>query len=162
MVGAASLPAAAAGQHPVRLHHGVVYISGVRHEASRADHSNRTLNKEWVDVTNGSRRVVNLDHWTLSDPNGHTYTFHHVRLAGGATVRVHTGVGKDTRTDLYQDRRMRVWDRNADIATLRNDRGRVVDTVSWGVREHRRDGAGWHHGSLRHPDAGHHRGDHRR
>ncbi|QHA10132.1 lamin tail domain-containing protein [Streptomyces broussonetiae] len=157
MVGATALPAAAAGQHQGRLHHGVVYISGVRNDGlSRVDHSNSTLNKQWVAVTNGSRRVVNLDHWTLSDAEGHTYTFRHVRLAGRATVRVHTGVGHDSRTDLYQDRRLRVWNHNSDTATLRDDRGRVMDAVSWGVRDHRRDGAGRHEG------AGRHHGDHRR
>ncbi|OIJ99380.1 hypothetical protein BIV25_10215 [Streptomyces sp. MUSC 14] len=132
LVGAAALPAVADGHHLGRTH-SVVYISGVRHDGqSRADHSNRTLNNQWVAVTNSSRRAVNLDRWTLSDRNGHTYTFHHVRLAGRATVRVHTGVGRNTKTDLYQDRRIRVWDNNSDAATLRDDRGRVLDAVSWG------------------------------
>ncbi|MQY34505.1 hypothetical protein SRB17_24740 [Streptomyces sp. RB17] len=136
-VGAVALPAAAAGDQPWRTHPAGVYISGVQHAWQfRGDHSNRSLNKQWVDVTNDSRRARNLDHWTLSDRDGHTYTFHHVWLAGRATVRVHTGVGWDTRTDVYQDRRTRVWDVNADTATLRNDRGRLVDAVTWG-RSHR-------------------------
>ncbi|KOV60655.1 hypothetical protein ADK64_31050 [Streptomyces sp. MMG1121] len=146
MVGTAALPAAAAGQHPGRLHHAVVYISGVRHDGqSRADHSNRTLNMQWVAVTNSSRQAVNLDRWTLSDKDGHTYTFRHVRLAGRATVRVHSGVGRNTKTDLYQDRRTRAWDNNADNATLRDARGRVIDTAAWGAG-HRRDGGVRHHG----------------
>lgn len=90
---------------------------------------------------------MNLDHWTLSDKSGHTYTFRHVRLERRATVRVHTGVGRDTRTDLYQDRRSYVWNNDRDTATLRNDRNRVVDEVSWGRhrgddRDHR-DGGGF-------------------
>ncbi|MFI2205454.1 lamin tail domain-containing protein [Streptomyces sp. NPDC020192] len=130
-----------------RLHHGVVYISGVRHDGQgRADRSNRTLNRRWVDITNGSRRAMHLDHWTLSDAEGRTYTFRHVRLDGRATVRVHTGVGRNTKTDLYQDRRTRVWDTNTDTATLCDARGRVIDTVSWG-HDQRRDAAGRrHHG----------------
>ncbi|PWI05228.1 hypothetical protein DIZ27_40545 [Streptomyces sp. NWU339] len=43
-----------------------------------------------------------------------------------------TGTGRDTRTDLYQGRRHYVWDNRADTATLRDDRGRTVDTESWG------------------------------
>ncbi|MGW0771931.1 lamin tail domain-containing protein [Streptomyces sp. NPDC002676] len=71
-----------------------------------------------------TRWTVNLDDWTLADEDGHTYSFHHVYLGGRSTVRVHTGTGRDTRTDLYQDRRNYVWDNHADTATLRNDHGR--------------------------------------
>ncbi|MER6568849.1 lamin tail domain-containing protein [Streptomyces sp. NPDC001093] len=179
MVGAMALPAAAAGHQPGRMHRAVVHISGVQHAwQGREDRANRSLNKQWVDITNDSRRAMNLDSWALADRDGRTYTFHHVWLAGRATVRVHTGVGRDSRTDLYQDRRTRVWDVNADTATLRDARGRLVDAFSWG-RSHRagdmdrraedvnrraadmgrHDGAGWHHTGLRHHGAGPRRHD---
>lgn len=48
---------------------------------------------------------MNLNGWTLRDADGHTSTFRHVRLDGRSTVRLHTGVSRDTRTDLFQDRR---------------------------------------------------------
>jgi hypothetical protein len=47
-------------------------------------------------------------------------------------VRVHAGYGRDTRTDVYRDRRREVWDDRGGPATLRNYRGRFVDTVSRG------------------------------
>ncbi|MER5897292.1 lamin tail domain-containing protein, partial [Streptomyces sp. NPDC001876] len=99
---------------------------------------NRSLNAEWVEITNQSRRAVNLDGWTLRNEDGKRYRFDDVRLAGRATVRVHTGIGRDTRTDLFQDRRSYVWDNYSDTAVLRNDRGRTVDTESWGGRHHHR------------------------
>ncbi|KOT31774.1 hypothetical protein ADK41_30735 [Streptomyces caelestis] len=68
----------------------------------------------------------------MKDEDGRTYTFDDYRLRGRVTVRIHTGVGRDTRTDLYQDRRHYVWDNHSDTATLRNDRGRFVDDESWG------------------------------
>jgi lamin tail-like protein len=71
---------------------------------------------------------------TLSDRDRHTYTFHHYLFAACATVRIHTGIGGDTRTDLYQGRRPYVWDNDADTAALRNEHGRTIDTVSWGRR----------------------------
>ncbi|MFE8947867.1 lamin tail domain-containing protein [Streptomyces sp. NPDC007856] len=164
LVGTAALPATAAEHQSSRMHHAMVHISGVQHAwLGRDDRSNRLLNREWVDITNDSRRAMNLDDWTLSDRDGYTYTFHHVWLEGRATVRVHTGIGRDTRTDLYQDRRTRVWDVNADTAVLRDDRGRLVDAVSWGRRSHRaedmgrRDEAGWHDGGYRHHDGGYRR-----
>ncbi|MBJ6640264.1 lamin tail domain-containing protein [Streptomyces sp. DHE7-1] len=143
-VGAVALPASAADYHHGRHHRDSVYISSVRYDApGRDDRSNRALNREWVDVTNNSRRPVNLDGWTLADRDGHTYTFHHYRLAGRSTVRVHTGYGHDTRSDVFQDRNRSVWDRS-DTATLRNDHGRFVDDASWGRdrdrdRDHRGD-----------------------
>ncbi|MEV5953933.1 lamin tail domain-containing protein [Streptomyces sp. NPDC051987] len=139
LLGATTLPAAAAAPYPGVSYRGAVVISGVQHDLEgRAAFSARALNREWVDVTNTSRRDVNLSGWTLSDADGHGYVFRHYRLAGGATVRVHTGEGRDTRTDLYQDRSASVWNHDADTATLRNDRGRYVDSASWGLH-HRRD-----------------------
>ncbi|MFI9810494.1 lamin tail domain-containing protein [Streptomyces sp. NPDC052301] len=150
VVGATALPAEAADRHhPGR---GDVFISDVQHAfPGRGIGTNRSLNSEWVDITNHARRAVNLGGWTLSDEDGHTYTFRHVRLEGGATVRVHTGVGRDTRTDLYQDRRAYVWRNDADTATLRNDEGRFVDDFSWG-RDHRDEDGGRRDGGRDHHD----------
>ncbi|MFF4896595.1 lamin tail domain-containing protein [Streptomyces sp. NPDC001068] len=143
VVGGLALPAAAAGQHPSRPHNDVV-ISGVQYDSpGRDDNSNRSLNKEYVDITNTTRRTVNLDHWTLTGRDGHRYTFRHFRLEGRTTVRVHTGQGRDSARDVYQDRRNYAWDNHRDTATLRNDHARVVDEVSWG--QHR---GGHHNGGI--------------
>ncbi|WP_179200862.1 lamin tail domain-containing protein [Streptomyces scabiei] len=141
-IGVAALPAPAADHD--RSARPKVEISAVQYDSpGRDDRSRRSLNKEWVELTNTTRRTVNLDGWTLEeDEDGHTYTFDHYRLAGRATVRIHTGQGRDTRTDLFQDRRNYVWDNRSDTATLRNDRGRFIDNESWG---HNR-----HHGDNRH------------
>ncbi|MEU9992911.1 lamin tail domain-containing protein [Streptomyces sp. NPDC048045] len=133
--GAVALPAVAADHHPARPHHPVVCISAVQADSPGRDgRSNRSLNREWVEVTNGSRWSVDLDGWTLSDEDGHTYTFSHYRLDGRTTVRVHTGFGRDSRTDVFQERRTYVWNNDYDTATLRNDHGRFVDDASWGYR----------------------------
>ncbi|MGW1274642.1 lamin tail domain-containing protein, partial [Streptomyces sp. NPDC002491] len=122
LVSVAALPATAADHRPARER---VEISAVQADSpGRDDRSNRSLNKEWVELTNPTRHAINLDGWTLEDESGKTYTFDDYRLAGRATVRVHTGVGRDTRTDLYQDRRAYVWNNDYDTATLRDDRGR--------------------------------------
>ncbi|WP_405777757.1 lamin tail domain-containing protein [Streptomyces sp. NBC_01538] len=141
LVSVAVLPASAADH--ARPQRPKVEISAVQYDSpGRDDRSNRSLNKEWVDLTNTGRHTVNLDGWTLKDASGHTFTFDHYRLAGRATVRIHTGEGRDTRTDLYQDRRNYVWNNDHDTATLRNDRGRFIDDESWGRdrdRDHRGD-----------------------
>ncbi|MEV8596082.1 lamin tail domain-containing protein [Streptomyces sp. NPDC052012] len=128
---ATALPASA-GDHgrPDRTR---VEISDVQYNSpGRDDYSNRSLNREWVEITNTSRQRINLDGWTLQDEDGRTYTFDRFHLNGRSTVRIHTGVGRDARTDLYQDRRRYMWDNHSDTATLHNHRGRFVDEVSWG------------------------------
>jgi hypothetical protein len=142
LVSVAALPASAADH--ARPQRPKVEISAVQYDSpGRDDRSNRSLNREWVEVTNTARNAVNLDGWTLEDESGHTYTFDHYRLAGRATVRIHTGEGRDSRTDLFQDRRRYVWNNDHDTATLRNDNGRLVDEESWGHGRH-------HHGDARH------------
>ncbi|WP_406408874.1 lamin tail domain-containing protein [Streptomyces sp. NBC_01643] len=137
VVSAVALPASAHNNDRHRQPR--VEISTVQADSPGRDtRTNRSLNTEWVELTNNSRRAVNLDGWTLRDEDGHRYRFGDVRLAGRATVRIHTGVGRDTRTDLYQDRRNYVWDNRFDTATLRDDRGRTVDTESWGRGHHHR------------------------
>ncbi|MDX3529614.1 lamin tail domain-containing protein [Streptomyces sp. ID05-39B] len=138
VLGAVTLPASAADRTPDRPR---VEISAVRYDAPGRDRrTNASLNKEWVELTNTTRHAVNLDGWTLSDRDGETYTFAHYRLRARATVRIHTGEGRDTRTDLFQDRRHHVWDNRSDTATLRNDRDRVIDKASWGERRSHHDG----------------------
>ncbi|MGW2965122.1 lamin tail domain-containing protein [Streptomyces sp. NPDC001220] len=157
-VGALALPAAAAGQPAARPHDRAVVISAVQYDSpGRDDRSNWSLNKEWVDVTNTSRRAVYLDGWTLSDEAGHTYTFDRFRLDGRATVRVHTGEGRDRFADVYQDRRNYVWNNDSDTATLRNDHGRFIDDASWGHHRDHRDGD--HRGDHRDGGDRDHRGD---
>ncbi|WP_244173734.1 lamin tail domain-containing protein [Streptomyces recifensis] len=161
LVGAAALPATAAD----RSYRDNVEISRVQYDSPGWDNgSNRSLNREWVEITNNSRHRVNLDGWRLTeDRRGITYTFRRFTLGGHETVRVHTGVGRDTADDLFQDRRDYVWDNRRDTATLRNDERRFIDSVTWGERGQRwddnRDHNGRDHDGRDHHGRGH---DHRR
>ncbi|MFH7600195.1 lamin tail domain-containing protein [Streptomyces racemochromogenes] len=134
LMGAASVPAAADDHH--RDHRGAhsALVIGDVGNAGRG-HDDRALNGEWVEVRNTGRHSVNLRGYTLTDQQGNRYRFHDLRLAGHSGVRVHTGKGRDTRHDVYQDRRRQIWDER-DTATLRDDRGAVLDSKSWGRRGH--------------------------
>lgn len=166
-VGAMALPASAAG--PAHRALPTVKITAVQYDAPGVDtRADSSLNKEWVQLTNTTGQAIDLDGWTLSGEDGDTYTFDAYRLAAHATVRVHTGEGVDTRTDLFQDRRRHVWDNYADTAILRNGRARLVDEFTWDVtrapsgarpdRGDRYEDGGRH----RHDGWGHHHGGHRR
>ncbi|MEU1930664.1 lamin tail domain-containing protein [Streptomyces sp. NPDC019826] len=152
LLAAAALPATADGRdhgHHRPAQRSAVVLGEIQYDSPGRDNgSNRSLNAEWVTVSNTGRHAVNLRGWTLSDESRRTYTFD-LRLPGRSSVRVHTGVGRDTRHDVYQDRRHYVWD-SRDTATLRDNRGHKVDSKSWGRY---RDGG--------HRDGGYRGGDHR-
>ncbi|MFE6853851.1 lamin tail domain-containing protein [Streptomyces sp. NPDC057674] len=116
-----------------------VEISAVQADSpGRDNRSVRSLNAEWVEITNNTRNAINLNGWTLNDEDGHRYKFNDYHLAGRSFVRIHTGEGRDTRTNVCQDRRNYVWDNDSDTATLRDACGRTVDTESWGHRHRHR------------------------
>jgi hypothetical protein len=97
----------------------------------RDDRSTRSLNAEYVTITNTSRRAVALKSWTLRDTSRHVYVFGRYTLAAGASVTVHTGSGNDTSRHRYQDRRAYVWNNDKDTALLRDAGGRNVDSCRW-------------------------------
>ncbi|SEF46429.1 Lamin Tail Domain [Actinacidiphila yanglinensis] len=104
----------------------------------RDDRSARSLNAEWITVSNTGRSAVNLSGWTLSSSEHHAYRFGHLVLGAHKSVRVHSGYGRNTSRDVYQGSRTYVWGNYSDTATLRDSRGHLVDTESWGYRGGRR------------------------
>ncbi|MFG3282148.1 lamin tail domain-containing protein [Streptomyces sp. NPDC048111] len=127
---AAAVPASAAAKPIPRS---PIVFGAIQYDSpGKDDRSQRSLNNEWVTVTNTSRGTVNLKGWTLADRSHHTYTFHNLRLAAHQSVRVHTGIGRDTGRDVYQDRRDYVWNNSGDTATLRDNRGHIITAKSWG------------------------------
>lgn len=140
LLGAAALPAAADDhRRDQRGRHSALVIGDVQYDSPNRDRSNRALNREWVEIKNTGRSSVNLRGYTLTDQQGNRYRFPDFRLDGRSAVKVHTGQGRDTRHDLYQDRNRQVWN-DRDTATLRDNRGNVVDTESWGRRGHQHRG----------------------
>ncbi|MGH2688830.1 MAG: lamin tail domain-containing protein, partial [Actinomycetota bacterium] len=83
-------------------------------------------NEEWVEVRSTASVPIALSGWTVSDVAGNTYTFKSgFSLAGGATVRLRSGTGSDTSTDLYWGIG-HVWNNSGDTAFLRNPSGATV------------------------------------
>jgi hypothetical protein len=94
--------------------------------------SNASLNAEFVRITNYRSTDKVLTDWTITDRAGFEYTFPTFTLKAGASVRVHTGSGTDSKTDLYWDRSWYVWNNTGDTAYLRNTTGTTHDTCKWG------------------------------
>jgi hypothetical protein len=113
-------------------------FSGVQYNSPGSDTgSNRSLNAEWVVITNHSSRAQVMTGWKLRDRTGYIFTFPTFSLGAGRSVKIHTGSGANSRTDLYWRQGYYVWNNTGDKAILKNRSGVVVDTCSWG------DGSGY-------------------
>ncbi len=86
------------------------------------------LNDEWVDVANNGTMDENIAGWTLEDQQNHTYTFPDFDLKAGAKVRIHSGIGNDSESDLYWEKSTSIWNNNGDLATLRDVSGVVISS----------------------------------
>jgi len=112
---------------------GPVRFSGAQYNSPGSDNgTNSSLNAEWVRITNAGARAKVLTGWKVRDRAGHVFTFPTFRLGAGRSVRLHTGSGRNTATDLYWRQRWYIWNNTGDRAILRNAPGTVIDTCSWG------------------------------
>lgn len=97
--------------------------------------TNAGRNKEYVVIHNGGHRTMKLRGWTLRDlarlGSQNVYHFPRFRLRPGKTVRIHTGSGTNTRTDLYWGSSVYVWGDDSDKATLENAAGTIISTCAW-------------------------------
>jgi hypothetical protein len=138
LLAAAAMPAVAAdGRHhqPRHSQRPEVVLGAIQSDSPGPDNrSARSLDAEWVTVSNTGRDAVNLSGWTLSSADHHVYHFSHLVLGGHKSVRVHSGRGRNTSHDVYQNSRTYVWGNSSDTATLRDGHGHLVASKSWGHR----------------------------
>jgi micrococcal nuclease len=99
--------------------------------ADAEGNDNENLNDEYVTLTNRGESGLDLDGWTVTDEANHRYEFGAVTLAPGESVRLHTGSGEDTATDVYWGRSGAVWNNGGDTVTVRAANGTVVAERSY-------------------------------
>jgi hypothetical protein len=101
-----------------------VIITGIFYNSPGSDRGgNSSLNAEWVQLHNTSRRAVTMTGWTLRDTSHHVFTFKTYRLKARGFVKIHTGSGRPTQANRYWDRSWYIWNNTGDKATLRNSAG---------------------------------------
>ncbi|HEY3014600.1 MAG TPA: lamin tail domain-containing protein [Nocardioides sp.] len=111
---------------------GGVRFSKVSYNSPGSDTgSNASLNAEWARITNHSSSARSLTGWTVRDLAGHVYRFGTFTLRAGASVRLHTGHGSNTRTDVYWRQSWYIWNNTGDKAILKKPSGTTVDTCRW-------------------------------
>ncbi len=82
-------------------------------------------NGEFVCLLNYDPEPVTMTGWRLEDASRHTYLFPSFLLLPGASVRVFSGPGADTATDLHWARGL-VWNNDHDTVLLFDHLGRLV------------------------------------
>lgn len=93
---------------------------------------NENEEEEYVCFENQGDQAVEMAGWTVQDEHGWTYTFPSFTLAPGAAVRVRTGCGEDTSTDLYWCKDgTAVWNNGGDTVFLYDGAGNLVTQSSY-------------------------------
>lgn len=89
--------------------------------------------KEYVCFTNKDTATINMEGWTVEDGwYGWTYTFPSFTLKTGKSVKVHTGCGKDSFTDLYWCKPgYEVWHNEGDTVYLRDSSRTIIDAYTY-------------------------------
>jgi len=88
----------------------------------------RDVDREYVKVRNFGAVEVDLGNWTLRDAANHVFRFPHYRLKPYRSVRIWTGGGENTETDLYWGSGTAIWNNVGDVARLYDRRERQVDS----------------------------------
>jgi LysM repeat protein len=81
---------------------------------------------EFIEIYNPGP-PVRLENWTLSDQQGHVYAFPNLSLGTGGGVKIHTGSGRNSPTDLYWGLETTIWGEAGDVASLRDNQGKLID-----------------------------------
>ena len=97
---------------------GSLEISHIEYDPP-GDDQGANLANEYVEIHNGGSASVSFSGYTLKDAAVASYSFpSSFSLAAGASVKVHTGSGTNSATDLYWGRGSAVWNNDHDTATL--------------------------------------------
>jgi hypothetical protein len=82
-------------------------------------------NGEYVCLKNYNGEPADMTGWRLRDDQEHEYRFPHFVLAVGATVKVRSGPGQNTATELHWASGL-VWNNGGDTILLIDTQGREV------------------------------------
>ena len=106
-------------------------ITNVEYNAPGNDNEN--LNAEWVEIENSGAGSTAMDGWVLKDESAsHRYDLPAAfTLGAGLSVRVFTGCGVDTSTQLHWCSPGAVWNNDGDTAFLLDPAGNIHSQLSY-------------------------------
>ena len=74
---------------------------------------------------------ASMTSWRVKDEYGWTYKFPSLSLAAGARVKLHTGAGVNSASDLYWGRTAYVWNNSSDTVYLYDAAEVLVDSYHY-------------------------------
>lgn len=99
-------------------------------DAPGNDNDNKS--QEWVCLINGGTQPVEMEGWVVKDEYGWAYTFPPFTLEPGGEVRLHTGCGQNTATDIYWCKEgYAVWNNDGDTVFLFSGSGSLITKYSY-------------------------------
>ena len=112
------------GECPPAL--GALSISGIEPDPPGPD--NEVLDQEWIDITNSGPRAVDLEGWAVRDEStSNRFVLPSHELEPGATVRITTGCGEDSASEVFWCSSNGVWSNGGDTALLLGPSGSIED-----------------------------------
>lgn len=86
------------------------------------------LDQEWIEIENAGDAPTNLAGWIVRDEStGNRFEFESFTLGPGERVRLRTGCGADSDTDLHWCSPNGVWSNRGETALLLAPNGAIVD-----------------------------------
>ena len=94
------------------------------------------LNEEWIEIKNTEYSSQQLSGWKIwqktypSEKFSKAYEFGSFILGGYSLVKVHTGSGTNTQSDLYIGSGNFIWNNTGDEAHLDDNTGKTVSRMT--------------------------------
>ena len=86
---------------------------------------------EYVEIENKESKNVDMTDWRIKAETGERYDFPEFTLRAGRKVKVWTGSGTNTSTDLYWGESSPVWKDNGSCAYLKDEDVVLIDTYCY-------------------------------
>lgn len=97
-------------------------------EADPPGPDDEVLEDEWVEIENAGSEPVDLSGWTLRDEStSNRFTFESGRLEPGDRLRLRTGCGNDSESDIYWCSPAGVWSNRGETVLLLAPSGAIAD-----------------------------------
>jgi len=89
------------------------------------------LNGEYIELENTDNDDIEITDWFIKAETGQEYIFPTFFLGAGDTVKVWSGSGEDTDTDLYWGSDEPIWNDFNGVAYLRDENRELVDIYEY-------------------------------
>lgn len=95
---------------------------------------NENLNEEYVCFVNQGQIAAVMDGWQVRDEADRVYIVSTFTLGPGESVKLRTGSGVNTATDLYWGLGRAVWNNDGDVVSLYDAAGILVHQYTYGLK----------------------------